>query len=94
MALYVAICLLAALIALPERAVEHTSVLGVIWGITLGLAIAHWFAFRVSARLLGAGAVRQSDLESAGAQLLGAAGVAVLAAAVLIAVLKNILAGH
>ena len=68
MALYVAICLLAALIALPERAVEHTSVLGVIWGITLGLAIAHWFAFRVSARLLGAGAVRQSDLESAGAR--------------------------
>ena len=65
MALYVAICLLAALIALPERAVEHTSVLGVIWGIMLGLAIAHWFAFRVSARLVGAGAVRQSDVESA-----------------------------
>ena len=79
MALYVSICLLAGLLALPERAAEHTSMLGVVWGITLGLAIAHWFAFRVSARLVGAGAVRQADVESAGAQLLGAAVVAVLA---------------
>ena len=79
MALYVAICLLAALIAVPEDAVEHTSMLALIWGITLGLALAHWFAFRVSARLVGAGTVRASDVESAGAQLVGAAGVAVLA---------------
>ena len=68
MALYVAICLLAALIALPERAAEPTSMMGVIWGITLGLAIRHWFAFRVSARLVGAGAVRLADVRSAGAQ--------------------------
>ena len=69
MALYVAICLLAALLlALPERAAKHTSMMGVVWGITLGLAIRHWFALRVSARLVGAGAVRLADVGSAGAQ--------------------------
>lgn len=76
MALYVAICLIASLIAIPESAVAQTNVMGIIWGITLGLAIAHWFAFRVSARMVGAGTVRSSDIELAGAQLLGAAGVA------------------
>ena len=78
MALYVAICLMAALIAIPESAVARTNVLGLVWGITLGLAIAHWFAFRVSARMVGAGTVRSSDVELLGAQLLGAAGVALL----------------
>jgi len=79
MALYVAICLLASLIVIPESGVEHTHVMGLIWGITLGLALAHWFAFRLSARMVGAGTVRSSDVELAGAQLLGAAGVAVWA---------------
>lgn len=78
MALYVAICLLAALIALPEPGVG-VDVAGIIWGVTIGLAVAHWFAFRVSARLVGAGRVHQHDLESAGAQLAGAATVAILA---------------
>jgi hypothetical protein len=76
MAMYVAICLMASFIVIPESAVAHTNVGGLIWGITLGLALAHWFAFRVSARMVGAGTVRPSDLELAGAQLLGAAGVA------------------
>jgi hypothetical protein len=79
MALYVAICLLAALIALPEGGDAHGHVIGIIWGVTLGLALAHWFAFRVSARLVGAGHVRPQDVESGGAQLAGAAAVAVLA---------------
>jgi hypothetical protein len=78
MALYVAICLLAAFAALPETG-AHAHVIGIIWGVTLGLAIAHWFAFRVAARLVGAGSVRPHDVESAGAQLVGAAGVALLA---------------
>ncbi len=81
MALYVAICLLASLIAIPESAVEHTKVWGLIWGITLGLAIAHWFAFRVSARMVGAGTIRSSDVELAGAQLAGAAVVALIVSA-------------
>jgi hypothetical protein len=78
MALYVAICLLAALIALPEAG-AHSHLLGLVWGVTVGLALAHWFAFRLSARLVGAGTVRQHDVESAGAQLAGAAFVALLA---------------
>jgi hypothetical protein len=78
MALYVAICLPAAFAALPETGV-HTHVIGLIWGVTVGLALAHWFAFRVSARMVGAGSVRPHDVKSAGAQLAGAAGVAVLA---------------
>ena len=57
----------------------HTHVIGLIWGVTVGLALAHWFAFRVSARMVGAGSVRPHDVKSAGAQLAGAAGVAVLA---------------
>ncbi len=78
MALYVAICLLAALIALPEAGVG-VHVAGIIWGVTIGLAVAHWFAFRLSARVVGAGRVRQHDVESASAQIAGAVTVAVLA---------------
>jgi hypothetical protein len=78
MALYVAICLLAAFAALPETG-AHAHAMPIIWGVTIGLALAHWFAFRVSARMVGAGRVRPHDVESAGAQLAGAAGVALLA---------------
>lgn len=67
MALYVAICLMASLIVIPKSAVGHTKVFGLIWGVTLGLALAHWFAFRVSARMVGAGTVRSSDIELIGA---------------------------
>ena len=79
MALYVAICLLAALIALPDTDAQHAHALQIIWRATVGLALAHWFAFRVSARPVGSGSVRPHDVESAGAQLAGAAGVALLA---------------
>jgi hypothetical protein len=49
MALYVSICLLAALAAVRERAdAGHVDVLRLVWGTTLGLALAHWFAFRLS----------------------------------------------
>jgi hypothetical protein len=76
----VAICLLAAMTALPEGGV-HANAAGLIWGVTIGLAVAHWFAFRVSARLVGAGSVRTHDVQAAGAQIAGAAGVALLASA-------------
>jgi hypothetical protein len=33
----------------------HAHLTRIIWGATVGLAVAHWFAFRVSARLVGAG---------------------------------------
>jgi hypothetical protein len=51
-ALYVAITLLAALIAIPSDDVPgtvHTAAL--IWGGAVGLALAHWLAFDVGARL-------------------------------------------
>lgn len=80
MALYVAVCLLAALSAVAERAdTGHVEVLALVWGTTVGLALAHVFAFRLSARLVAEGAIRRHDGEAVGAQLLGAVGVAVLA---------------
>ncbi|HUW04610.1 MAG TPA: hypothetical protein VMW08_19835 [Acidimicrobiales bacterium] len=79
MALYVAVCLLAALTVVAESADQgHVEVFGIVWGTTVGLALAHWFAFRVSARLVGAGAVDRRDVEISVAQLLGAAAVAIL----------------
>ena len=47
--------------------------------IPLAMAVVHWFAFRVSARLVASGRLRPRDVELAGAQLVGAVGVALLA---------------
>jgi FtsH-binding integral membrane protein len=79
MGLYVAICLLGALIALTPREETEAQVIAIIWGVTVGLALAHWFAFRVSATLVSDGKVRRHDLDTASAQLAGAAIVALLA---------------
>lgn len=80
MALYVAICLLAALSAVSEHAGSgHVDTFKILWGTTVGLAVAHWFAFRVSARLVASGTVRRHDAEAAVAQLAGAVVVALLA---------------
>ena len=43
------------------------------------MAVAHWFAFRVSSRLVATGTIRRHDAEAIGAQLAGAATVALLA---------------
>jgi hypothetical protein len=80
MALYVAICLLAALAAVSEHASsEQIDTFKIVWGTTVGLAIAHWLAFRVSARLVAAGESRRHDAAAGIAQLAGAAAVALLA---------------
>lgn len=80
MALYVAICLLAALtVASHQELAQQSTVLKVIWGTTLGLALAHWFAFRLSSRLVAAGTVRRTDAELATAQFAGSLVVAALA---------------
>lgn len=80
MALYVAICLLAALTVASHEALDHRrSVMAVVWGTTVGLALAHWFAFRLSSRLVAGGSIRRSDAELAAAQLLGSTTVAVIA---------------
>ncbi|WP_426594198.1 hypothetical protein ACPPVS_01500 [Cellulomonas sp. McL0617] len=86
MALYVSICLLAALAAIPTADSSHARVLEIVWGVTLGLALAHWFAFRVATRLVGAGGIGRRDLDLAGAQLTGAVVVAALASAAVLVV--------
>jgi hypothetical protein len=78
MALYVAVCLLAGLVVVPESAADDGHLLELVWGLTVGLALAHWFAFRLSTRLVGEGRIGSSDAELAGAQLGGAAVVAVV----------------
>jgi uncharacterized membrane-anchored protein len=78
MALYVAICLLAALAAVSEETAED-HVFEIVWGTTVGLAVAHWFAFRVSARFVAQGRVRRHDALAALAQLIGAVAVALVA---------------
>jgi hypothetical protein len=79
MALYVAICLLATLTALPDTTLHDTAdLLGLIWGTTIGLALAHWFAFHVSSRLVARGTVRVHDAQAALVQVAGAALVGVL----------------
>ena len=80
MALYVAVCLLAALIALGEDAEHgHVRAFGLVWGTTIGLALAHAFAFRVSARLGEEGRLGRHDAHIVVAQLAGAAFVAAIA---------------
>jgi hypothetical protein len=79
MALYVAVCLLAALSALDESADHgHVRVLGIIWGTAIGLVLAHIYAFRMSTRLVAAGEVPRADRELALSQVVGAAFVALL----------------
>lgn len=79
MALYVAVCLLAALSVARTHEIEQLGAFKVIWGTTIGLAAAHWFAFRLSARLVSAGSMHRHDVEISLAQFAGALVVAVLA---------------
>jgi hypothetical protein len=79
MALYVSVVLLAELVAIKDAAARGDSeMLGVIWGTTLGLALAHFFAFRVASRLVRGSAFHRRDMQLALAQLSGAAVVAAL----------------
>ena len=78
MALYVAVCLIAALTALENVLAVPGQVLGVVWGTTLGLALAHLFAFRIAGRLVHEGSLPKSDQIAGAVQLGAAAAVAVL----------------
>ena len=51
MALYVSIALLAALAAVDEDALSRNDTLLLIWGTSLGLAVAHYVAFRLASAL-------------------------------------------
>ncbi len=89
MVLYLSIVLLATLTALPSgseiEAGDHAAegfsglrLLGLIWGTSMGLALAHWFAFRLTARALGRGHVSPQDVQIGLAQI----GAAVVVSAV------------
>jgi hypothetical protein len=51
MSLYVSIVLLAELSALPPD-LDNSQLLSIMWGTTIGVALAHWFAFEFAARRL------------------------------------------
>jgi hypothetical protein len=86
MVLYLSIVLLATLTALPTgeeggdghgaSGVHGLGLIGVIWGTAIGLALAHWFSFRLTARAFGGGTVSDRDVQIGFAQI----GAAVLVA--------------
>lgn len=73
MALYVAVSVYAVLVAVAERA-DHGNVraLSIVWGTAMGLALAHLFAFRVSAELVAKGSLTRQDVRVSLAQFAGA----------------------
>jgi hypothetical protein len=72
MALYVSIALLAALAATSEANESRRSTLLLIWGTALGLAIAHYVAFRLASALARGRHLGRDDIETAGVQFIGA----------------------
>ena len=80
MGFYVSIVLLAELAALPaEHLPRGWALVALIWGTTLGLAVAHWFAFTLASTALTGGSVERQDLEVGLAGVGGALAVAVAA---------------
>lgn len=53
--------------------------LTIVWGTTIGLTLAHLFAFQLSAKLVASGKLHLREGELAAAQLIGAIAVAVIA---------------
>lgn len=83
MGLSITISLLAVLTAKPHTD-RSTAALTLIWGSTVGLALAHWLAFQLTARLFTGGKLSPHDRVSHAAQAAAAIGVAVLASAPLL----------
>ena len=78
MALYVSVVLLATLAAIDDTSnPSDVKLVEVIWGTTLGLALVHFFAFRVSSRLVRGTSFHRHDLHVAFTSLGGALAVAV-----------------
>ena len=80
-ALYLALVLLGALVAMPESGFPNDAVLvRLMLGTALGLVLAHWVAFRLAARLTEeSGRLTATATQEAAAQILGAVAVAALA---------------
>jgi hypothetical protein len=85
MILYLSVVLLATLTAVPSGSDVQTGdddggwlspVVAIVWGTTVGLALAHWFAFRLATSALGGGSPSGHDVSLGFAQVLGAIAVA------------------
>jgi hypothetical protein len=81
--LYLSIVLLATLAALPSgteagadghgaSGVHGLQLVSLIWGTTIGLTLAHWFAFRLTARAFGGGKITEDDFYVGLAMIAGA----------------------
>ena len=81
-ALYMALVLLAALVALPKEALPgDTAMVSLLIGTAVGLILAHWVAFRLAAALTTEGGVPEaSAAREAVAQISGGVLVGVIAA--------------
>ncbi len=88
MVLYLSIVLLVTLAALPAahgdvdgwiRGLSSVELVGILWGTTIGLSLAHWFAFGVATHGVGGGQLKGQDLKEALAQVAGAMFVAIAA---------------
>jgi hypothetical protein len=86
MALYVSLCLLAELEAVHDSALHHGVVFALVWGTTIGLALAHLFAFLLAGRLVEGRRIGAHTRATALADLAGAASVAVIVSIVVVAV--------
>ena len=86
MTLYVSVVEIAELASLPERHYANGRVTGpvgiqllaIVWGTAVGLALAHWFAFRVAAPAFRGEGPGGRDARIGLAQLAGAVGVAAI----------------
>jgi hypothetical protein len=83
MSLYVCIVFLAGLAVLPDdygvtagESGHGPPLLALVWGTAVGLSLAHWFAFQLTALELRGGRLHRDDLELAVAQVAGAGFVA------------------
>jgi hypothetical protein len=80
MVLYVSVVLLATLAAVPiDELGSDAEVAALLWGAAIGLALAHWFAFHVSAQLYSGGGVSRAEVVSGAAQTGAALAVAFVA---------------
>jgi hypothetical protein len=80
-ALYTALVLLAALVAVPvDRLPDDADLVATMAGTAIGLVLAHWLAFRLAAHLTAEGGFgAASAAREAGAQILGGLAVALVA---------------
>jgi nucleoside permease NupC len=79
MVLYLAVVLLAVLTILPtEQGEQGLTVAAAIWATVIGLATAHWFAFRVANKLFATGRLDRETIGSVKAQLVAALAVALV----------------